>query len=151
MAVPRITVHGKVADMQTHEFANGGLMVRLRVVTNDRRKNAETGEWEDADTWWGTVKVLSDRLARNVAESTRKGDIITVMGRLRSVKFTDDSGNERSVDEVIADDVAASHAFRKLRHGEAAPENPAPSPGWAATPAPTDPWAAEYAPTSGGA
>ena len=129
MAVPRITVHGKVADMQTHEFANGGLMVRLRIVANDRRKNPETDEWEDADTYWSTVKVLGDRLARNVAESTRKGDIITVMGRLRTVKYTDDTGRERNADEVIADDVAASHAFRKLRHGETAPETPQPD--WA--------------------
>lgn len=137
MAVPRITVHGKVADMQTHEFANGGLMVRLRIVANDRRKNPETDEWEDADTWWGTVKVLGDRLARNVAESTRKGDIITVMGRLRTVKYTDADGRERSSDEVIADDVAASHAFRKLRHGEPAPETPVPD--WA-QPAPETAW-----------
>lgn len=131
MAVPRITVHGKVADLQTREFASGGIMVRLRMVCNDRRKNAETGEWEDADTYWSTVKVLGDRLARNVAESTRKGDIITVMGRLRTVKYTGEDGRERSTDEVIADDVAASHAFRRLKHGEPAPDSPVPD--WAET------------------
>jgi single-strand DNA-binding protein len=122
MAVPRITVHGRVADLQTHEFANGGLMVRLRIVANDRRKNPETGAWEDADTYWSTVKVLSDKLARHVAASIRKSDLVVVTGRLRTVKWTDDSGRERNVDEVIADVVGPSLEFRELKHGEPIPE-----------------------------
>jgi single-strand DNA-binding protein len=118
MALPRFAVDGRLAAEPELRFSQAGKAVaRLRVVASDRRKNQNTGEWEDGDTLWLDVTCF-DKLAENVCESVIKGDLILVSGKLRTEEWTDrDSNQKRSKITMVADSVAASLQFRQIPHG----------------------------------
>jgi single-strand DNA-binding protein len=139
MSVPRITVAGRLADDPSLKFAQSGKAVaRLRLVASDRKKNEQTGTWEDADTLWISATCW-DKLAENVAESTKKGDLVVVTGRLVTEEWTDREGNKRSAITLKVETVAADLQFRVLPHqGAAHQERAASLPG--EQPA-ADPWA----------
>lgn len=63
-----------------------------------------TGEFRDTPTDWYTVKCFRD-LARNVAESMRQGDPVTVTGRLRVEDWTTAEGEARTSAVIYASTV----------------------------------------------
>jgi single-strand DNA-binding protein len=55
------------------------------------------------------------QLAESVCESLHKGDRVVVAGRLEQRRWETPEGDKRSTVDVIADDVAASVLFARLR------------------------------------
>lgn len=72
------------------------------VAVNDRRKNAQTGEWEDAPNFVD-VCVFGKR-ADGLAKILHKGSKVFIEGKLRYSSWEKD-GQKRSKIEVVADDV----------------------------------------------
>jgi single-strand DNA-binding protein len=70
----------------------------------------------DDKTLWIDVTCFG-RLAENVIESTRKGDLLTVVGRLQTDNWETKEGEKRSKIALVADSAAASLAFRTIPHG----------------------------------
>lgn len=118
--LPRITLEGRaVADPELRFGQSGTAICRMRLVAADRRKNDQTGEWEDSDTLWMDVTCFK-QLAENVVESVVKGDLVVVTGKIRTEEWEDrDSGGKRSKVSMVADTVSASLQFRIIPHGEA--------------------------------
>lgn len=110
MSNPTVTMTGRIgADPSTI-----GSGLRLRVVTNDRAKNPESGEWEDKDTSWFTVK-LWGRLAEQSKPVLKKGQEVTVVGTIYEENWTDAEGNKRTGYEVKADSIAVTpYSISKL-------------------------------------
>jgi len=105
-----------VADPELRFSQSGTAVARLRVVASDRKKNEQTGEWEDSDTLWLDVTCFN-KLAENLCESVQKGDLLLVRGKLRTEEWDDrETGQKRSKIAMIADSVGASLAFRVLPH-----------------------------------
>lgn len=101
--------------------------VRLVVAENQGHRNRETGEWvEDEPTFW-PVTLWGDS-ALNVAESVNKGDRVVVLGRSRTNVWTTPEGDKRSRVEVVADEVAASTRFARLRVAKVLRSEPGDSP-----------------------
>lgn len=120
MSIPRITVAGRLADEPELKFtANGKAVCRLRLVASDKRKDEATGKWVDTDTLWISATCW-EKVAENVAESTKKGDLLIVTGRIVTEEWSDREGNKRSAITMKIDAVAADLAFRVLPHGGAA-------------------------------
>jgi len=137
--LPKITIQGRLAaDPELKFNPNGKAVCRLRLVTSDQRKNEQSGKWEDTDTLWISATCW-DKLAENVAESTGKGDLVVVTGRLKTDEWNDQAGNKRSAITLAIDTVAADLRFRTLPHGGAGHAALAESKG---IPAQEDPWAA---------
>lgn len=61
--------------------AGGTDWTSFRIASTKRFLDRATGQWVDGRTIWFTVKVWR-AVARNVAESLRKGDAVVVTGRL---------------------------------------------------------------------
>lgn len=101
---PKVTVVGRIG---TDPEAIGTSGVRMRVVTNDRVKNPQTGAWEDRDTSWWTVKAWKT-LAENSKDVLRKGQEVIVVGNMREENWTDKDGNKRISYEIIADSIAVT-------------------------------------------
>lgn len=145
MSLPRMTVSGRLAADPELKFTQSGKAVtRIRVVASDRVKDGN--DWKDGDTLWISVTCW-DRLAENVAESTKKGDLVIVTGRLLTEEWTDREGNKRSAITMKAEAVGADLTFRVLPHGGAAHAATAadrgiPDPAAAAD----DPWATPLPP-----
>lgn len=118
--LPRISIECRLAADPDLKFSQSGTAVaRLRVVAADRRRNEQSGEWEDGDTLWLDVTCFK-QLAENVVESVAKGDLLLIQGKLKTEEWTDrESGQKRSKIAMIADTVAASLQFRTLPHAGA--------------------------------
>src|SRR5262245_28111988 len=81
--LPRVTIEGRaVADSELRFSQSGTAVGRIRLVASDRRKNPESGEWEDGDQLWIDVTCFK-QLAENVAAAVLKGDLGTVVGKGR--------------------------------------------------------------------
>lgn len=110
MSNPTVTMTGRIgADPSAI-----GSGLRLRVVTNDRAKNPENGEWEDKDTSWFTVK-LWGRLAEQSKPVLKKGQEVTIVGTIYEENWTDAEGNKRTGYEVKAESIAVTpYSISKL-------------------------------------
>jgi len=104
MANPTITLVGRLGQDPVAIGDNG---LRLRLVTNDRKKNEETGKYEDAATSWWTIKVWG-RLAEQTRNSIKKGQELTVVGTIYEENWVDKSGTNRSSYEIRAESIAVT-------------------------------------------
>jgi single-strand DNA-binding protein len=85
-------------------------VTEIRVGSTPRRLNRTTGEWEDGDTSYYTVKCWR-RLAVNVKSSLRKGDMVIIRGKFVTRTWLDDQQRTRMQMQVEADSVGHDLAF----------------------------------------
>ena len=106
---PKITIVGRIG--QDPEAIGSG--IRFRVATNDRVKNDTTGQWEDKNTSWWTVKAWKN-LALQSKQMLRKGQEIIIVGTMSEENWTDSTGNKRVSYEIVADNIAVTtHSLAK--------------------------------------
>lgn len=95
-----ITITGRIARDPELRFSNTGLAVCSISVPDQKRRKNDAGEWEDASaTTWFKATVFKDA-AEALAEQARKGDQVTVTGRLVTREYTTKDGEQRSSLEV---------------------------------------------------
>lgn len=104
MANPTVTIVGRLGQ-DPESIGSSGL--RLRVVSNDRARNEETGEWEDRLTSWWTVKAWKT-LAEQSKAVLKKGQEVIIVGKMYEENWTDTSGNKRTSYEIMADSIAVT-------------------------------------------
>lgn len=138
--LPIVTVaDARVVNDPELRFAASGVAVGSFRIVASSRKQDEKGEWVDDKVLWLGVTCFK-QLAENVAESLRKGDLVSVTGRLQTDEWESD-GEKRSRTVLIADNVAASLRFRTIRHGDGEATR-------SSTPAADDPWTGGQSPQS---
>jgi len=91
------------ADPETRYMPSGSAVTNLRLATNERRKDRQSGEFTDYTEWHRVV--LFDKLAEIAAEYLRKGSQIYVEGKIRTNKWQDKDGNDRYTTEIIANEM----------------------------------------------
>jgi single-strand DNA-binding protein len=108
----QITVRGYVtAEPRLWQTAKAHSSVAsVRVGSTPRRLNRETGEWEDGETSYYTIKCWR-RLAENVHGSLRKGDMIIVRGKVYTRTWLDDQQHPRTEVEIEADSIGHDLSF----------------------------------------
>ena len=104
MANPIITIVGRVGSEPESVGSNG---LRFRVATNDRVKNDMTGEWEDKNTSWWTVKAWRT-LAEQSKSVIKKGMEVIIVGKIYEENWTDKDGVKRSSYEINADSISVT-------------------------------------------
>ena len=99
-----LTVAGFAAKDAAIKFTpNGRAVSETSIPFTPRRKNQQTGQWEDAgDTTWVDVAVWGDD-AETFADTVRKGTFVTVTGRPQVRAYTTQAGEARSSLSVSAD------------------------------------------------
>src|SRR5699024_4771771 len=105
--LPKITITEAtlVADPELRYTGNGTAVASFRVASNSRRKNQQTGQWEDGDTTFLSVSAW-EGLGENIAADFKKGQKITVTGQLKQRDYEKD-GVKRTAYEVVASEAAA--------------------------------------------
>lgn len=117
MSLPSMSGEFGIIDDPDVRFGDDGrAWIKLRGVAKDRRKNQQTGEWEDGDLCYLDI-IVSGKAAENLAESVTKGDAITVQGRLHQREWKNNEGKTQKAYSLRADVVGVSTRF-----------TPAPSP-----------------------
>ena len=79
-----------------------GTVLNFDIASNERRKNQQTGEWEDVPNFVSCV-VFGNRV-QPLSGILRKGMKVMVQGHLRQSSWEKD-GQRRSKVEVVADEV----------------------------------------------
>lgn len=105
MSLPNITATGNiVADPELRFFNDGNAVVNFRIACNGRKKNRETGQWENGDATFLTCSAFNG-LAENIAQQFGKGKKITVSGQLKQREYEKD-GQKRTVFEVAVNEAS---------------------------------------------
>jgi len=99
-------------------------LAEIRMGHTPRRLNRATGEWEDGETSYYTIKCWR-RLAVNVKGCLRKGDMILVRGKVVMRTWVDDQQRNRVQMQVEADAVGHDLAFgwSHFNRGDQSPWN----------------------------
>jgi single-strand DNA-binding protein len=102
--INRVVLTGNLTrDPELRSTGSGLAVCSLRIASNTRRKNNQTGEWEDKPnffdvTVWGAQ-------GENCARFLAKGRPVALDGRLEWREFQDSQGNKRQAVEIVADAV----------------------------------------------
>lgn len=89
-------------EAEVRRTQSGMPIVSFGVAVNDRRKNPQTGQWEDVPNYFDVV-AFGERWEK-LAQYMPKGAKVTVQGKLRWSQWERD-GQKRSKVEIVAEDV----------------------------------------------
>ena len=125
MSINRVVISGNLTrDPELRSTAGGTAVLNLGVAVNDRRKNAQTGEWEDYPNFIDCVMFGSR--AEAISRYLTKGTKVAIEGKLRYRSWENQQGEKRSKVEVAVDEIE----FMSSRDsaGAGGPATPGPAP-----------------------
>lgn len=103
MSINRVVISGNLTrDPELRSTAFGMSVLSLGVAVNDRKKNNQTGEWEDVANFIDCT-MFGDRAAK-IQQYLSKGSKVTIEGKLHYSSWEKD-GQKRSKIEVLVDDI----------------------------------------------
>jgi single-strand DNA-binding protein len=106
-----ITLTGNVTrDPELRFTTTGQARIVVAIATNRRFQAKGAAEPTEITSFFSVVAWGS--LAEHAAESLKKGDRVTVTGRVDQRSWIDDNGQPHSSFEVVADELALSLRFR---------------------------------------
>ena len=117
------TIAGFVSkDAQIKFLASGQQLAETSIPFTPRRRNQQTGQWEDAgDTTWVDVVAWGDD-AEPFAQAATKGTFLTVTGRPQVRAYTTQAGEARSSLSVSADSWGVTPRAPKPRSAQQFPQ-----------------------------
>ena len=102
MSINRVIISGNLTrDGELRTTGSGMSVLTFSVAVNDRRRNPQTGEWDDYANYIDCTMFGSR--AQSLANYLTKGTKVAVEGKLRWSQWERD-GQKRSKIEVIVDD-----------------------------------------------
>jgi single-strand DNA-binding protein len=102
--INRVIITGNLTrDPELRSFPSGSSVCSLRVACNTRRKNNETGEWEEQPNFFD-VSVWGAQ-GENCSRYLKKGRPVAIDGRLRWREYETQEGHKRQSIDIIADSV----------------------------------------------
>lgn len=103
MSINRVNITGNLTrDPELRATAGGTQVLSFGVAVNDRRRNAQTGEWEDYPNFVDCT--MFGNRAEAVGRFLVKGMKVAIEGKLRYSSW-DKDGQKRSKLEVIVDEL----------------------------------------------
>ena len=103
MSINRVIISGNLTrDPELRRTQSGMAIMSFGVAVNDRRRNQQTGEWEDYPNFVD-CSMFGNR-AEKLAPYLVKGTKVAIEGKLRYSQWERD-GQKRSKLEVIADEI----------------------------------------------
>ena len=115
MAINKATITGNITrDPELRQTQGGTSVLTIGVAVNDRRKNQQTGEWEDYPNFIDCT-IFGNR-ATGVAPHLEKGMKVAIEGKLNQSRWQAEDGTNRSKIEIIVDEIE----FMSRRQGQTA-------------------------------
>lgn len=103
MSINRVVISGNLTrDPELRATASGMPVLGFGVAVNDRRKNQQTGEWEDYPNFIDCT--MFGARAESVSRFLSKGSKVAIEGKLRWSQWERD-GQKRSKIEIIVDEI----------------------------------------------
>ena len=102
--INRVVLTGNLTKDPELRSTTGGMAVcKLRIASNTRRKDSQTGEWIEKPNFFDVT--VFGRQGENVAQYLSKGRGIAVDGRLEWREWETQQGEKRQAIDIIADSV----------------------------------------------
>lgn len=103
MSINKVVISGNLTrDPELRQTSNGFPVLGFGVAVNDRRKNQQTGEWEDYPNFIDCT--MFGARAESVSRFLSKGSKVAIEGKLRWSQWERD-GQKRSKIEVVVDEI----------------------------------------------
>jgi single-strand DNA-binding protein len=93
-------------DPEVRMFANGGKVAKFGFAVNNRKKNNQTGQWEDEPVFLNVEAFNRGETGRSadlIEQNVRKGTQIFIEGHLKLEQWTSQDGQKRSQVTVVVD------------------------------------------------
>ena len=124
MSINRVCVTGNLTrDPELRATQSGSQVLSFGIAVNDRRKNQQTGEWEDYPNFVDCT--MFGTRAEKIANYLAKGSKVAIEGKLSYSSWERD-GEHRSKLEVIVDEI--EFMSRRDEQGGAVISTPVPAP-----------------------
>ena len=138
MSINRVMISGNLTrDAELRSTQSGMAILGFGVAVNDRRKNPQTGDWEDYPNFVDCT--MFGTRGEKLQQYLTKGTKVAIEGKLRYSSWERD-GQRRSKLEVIVDELefmsSRNGANQGYDNGMSAGYAPQPQPMMAAQPAP---------------
>jgi single-strand DNA-binding protein len=91
-------------DAEVRTFESGRTLVSMSVATNESYKN-NNGEWITSTTWHNVTYWKSKK--EESFEFLKKGEMVSVTGKLNTRKYTDKNGQDKYITEIVAQKMEA--------------------------------------------
>lgn len=120
MSINKVFVSGNLTrDPELRQTQGGMAVLGFGIAVNDRRKNPQTGEWEDVPNFFDCT--MFGARAQAVSQYISKGSKVFVEGKLRWSSWQDRStGQNRSKVEIIVDEIE----FQSRQQGQQPRQQP---------------------------
>ena len=103
-SVNKVIIIGNLGrDPEVRTFPSGDRVANVTIATTDTWKDKQTGERREATEWHRVV--FRGGLAGIVEQYLRKGSQVYVEGSIRSRKYNDATGVEKSITEIMANEM----------------------------------------------
>ena len=103
-SVNKVIIVGNLGrDPEVRTFPSGDRVANVTIATTETWKDKQTGERREATEWHRVV--FRGGLAGIVEQYLRKGSQVYVEGSIRSRKFNDATGMEKSITEIMASEM----------------------------------------------
>jgi single-strand DNA-binding protein len=103
MSINKVIITGNLTrDPELRQTSNGFPVLGFGVAVNDRRKNPQTGAWEDYPNFVDCT--MFGTRAESISRFLSKGSKVAIEGKLRWSQWERD-GQKRSKLEVIVDEI----------------------------------------------
>ncbi len=104
MSINRVVISGNLTrDPELRSTPSGTSVLGLGIAVNERRKNQESGQWEDVPNFFD-VSIFGAR-AEALSRFLSKGSKVAIEGRLRWHQWETPQGEKRSKVDIIADEI----------------------------------------------
>lgn len=127
MTETNVTVVGNLTAAPELRFTPSGKAVaNFKIASTPRQFDKQAGEWKDLEALFLRCQVW-DQQAENVTETLTKGTRVVAQGRLRARTYQNNEGQDRTVTELIVDEVGpclryATAAVSKVGRSQPAQE-----------------------------
>ena len=101
-SVNKVILVGNVGrDPETRRLPSGDAVTNISIATTDRYRDKQSGEMRESTEWHRVA--FFGKVAEIAEKYLRKGSQVYVEGRLRTRKWTDQSGQEKYSTEIVAE------------------------------------------------
>lgn len=102
--INKVFLSGNLTREPEVKTTPGGMTVlQMGIAVNGRRKNAQTGQWEDVPNYFDLV--MFGTRAEGVSRIVGKGTKVSIEGQLRWRQWQAQDGSNRSKTEVLVDEI----------------------------------------------
>ena len=118
MSINKVLITGNLTrDPELRETPSGFQVLSFGVAVNDRRKNNQTGEWEDYANFVDCT--MFGKRAESVSRFLSKGTKVAVEGKLRWSQWQAQDDSKRSKLEVVVDEIEFMSSRESSAQGQA--------------------------------